>query len=125
MSPPAELHSWNFFILASAAPSLAGCIAYSFLPESPKFLMTVGRNAEALAVLRRIYARNTGLPADTYPVKTLLVEGGGKRAAGGEGGEEGGGALAEGWRRVAPLFLPPHAARLALVCCIQFGLVMG
>lgn len=37
-------------------------------PESPKFLMTMGRNEEALKVFRKVYAMNTGNDPDTFPV---------------------------------------------------------
>lgn len=39
-----------------------------FFPESPKFLMSRGRNDEAMAVFRRIYRINTGRTENEYPV---------------------------------------------------------
>lgn len=62
------MHSWNFFIIVCAIPSLLGSLAYSFLPESPKFLMMVGRNDEAMRVFKRIYSLNNGLDPETFPV---------------------------------------------------------
>lgn len=37
-------------------------------PESPKFLASQGKTDEALAILRKIYAANTGRNEDEYPV---------------------------------------------------------
>ena len=37
-------------------------------PESPKFLASQGKTDEALAILRKIYATNTGRDEDEYPV---------------------------------------------------------
>lgn len=68
-----ELHSWNFFILVCAIPSLLGSFLHIFMPESPKFLMTVGRNEDALRVFKKVYSLNTGLPPDTFPVSNENV----------------------------------------------------
>lgn len=43
------------------------------MPESPKFLMSSGRNDEALKVFQKIYTINNGKPADTYPVSIILI----------------------------------------------------
>lgn len=40
-----------------------------FLPESPKFLMTVGRNKEALEVFQKVYTLNTGKSKEDFPVQ--------------------------------------------------------
>lgn len=49
-------------------PSLALCIAFVFLPESPKFLIATGKATEALAVIKKVYEINTGNPSDSFPV---------------------------------------------------------
>lgn len=67
------LHSWNIFILISAIPSLFSGIAHSFLPESPKFLMTMGKNQEALESFKVVYSMNTGKPKNTFPVSLIFI----------------------------------------------------
>ncbi|XP_049813648.1 uncharacterized protein LOC126260363 [Schistocerca nitens] len=69
-----KLHPWHVFVMVSSVPALLGAVAFSLLPETPKFLMAQGRNEEALAVMRKMYATNTRIHPDTYPVESLVVE---------------------------------------------------
>lgn len=59
-----ELKSWRFFLLFNSLFNLWNAIAFCFLPESPKFLLVMNRKEEALHILRRIYAINTGKNID-------------------------------------------------------------
>ncbi|ALC46518.1 CG31272, partial [Drosophila busckii] len=65
-----NVHSWQFFLLVCAVPSLITGLLLAVMPESPRFLMGQGRNEEALEVLKRIYHVNTGKPKESYPVRT-------------------------------------------------------
>lgn len=67
-------NSWRIFLMVCSIPSfiVAGLLLY--LPESPKFLLSQGKNEEALAIFRGIFATNTGKSADLYPVKELLID---------------------------------------------------
>ncbi|XP_075157922.1 uncharacterized protein LOC142231188 [Haematobia irritans] len=69
-----QFHSWQMYLAICAMPSLISGIALSFFPESPRFLMSQGRTAEALKALRTIYALNTGYSKDTYPITSLVDE---------------------------------------------------
>lgn len=66
------IHSWNVYLFVCAFPSLIGGIAFIFMPESPKFLMSVGRNEEALRVFQLVYSLNTGKMKETYPVNISM-----------------------------------------------------
>ncbi|XP_044761383.1 synaptic vesicle glycoprotein 2B-like [Coccinella septempunctata] len=68
------LHSWSLFLFVNAIPSLLGALLLYYLPESPKFLMSVGKHEEALEVFRRIYSLNSGFPPENYPIKELVKE---------------------------------------------------
>lgn len=67
-------NSWRIFLVICAAPSFIVAVLLTYLPESPKFLLSCGRFEEALAIFRGIYVTNTGNDASTYPVKELLID---------------------------------------------------
>ncbi|XP_073959676.1 synaptic vesicle glycoprotein 2B-like [Choristoneura fumiferana] len=66
-----EFHSWNIYLYVSSISSLAAALMYWHLPESPKFLLTLGRETEALDVIKRIYHENSGQPKDSFHIKSL------------------------------------------------------
>lgn len=43
-------------------------IGHTLLPESPKFLMSIGKNEEALEVFKNMYALNFNKSGNLYPV---------------------------------------------------------
>ncbi|CAH2040091.1 unnamed protein product, partial [Iphiclides podalirius] len=112
------IHSWNLFLLATALVPLLTGLAFICLPESPKFLMSRGRNAEALEVFRKIYSMNTGQPRENYPVTKLAEE---RSQHQGRGVE----ALKGGCAQLAPLFKPPHGVWLLLMCALHMGCMFG
>ncbi|CAH1161851.1 unnamed protein product [Phyllotreta striolata] len=69
-----ELHSWNFFLIVCSLTTVVSGIFYIFLPESPKYLMSTGRNKQALLVMQRVYALNTGKSGEEFPVRKLHEE---------------------------------------------------
>lgn len=71
---PWVMHSWQIFLAVASIPSWMGGVLVLFFPESPKFLMSKGRNEEALQVFRRIYAINHGNSGGSYPIKELIQE---------------------------------------------------
>lgn len=42
--------------------NLVNAIAFCYLPETPRFLMEMNRTEETMAVLKKMYSINTGLP---------------------------------------------------------------
>ncbi|XP_046982572.1 synaptic vesicle glycoprotein 2A-like [Schistocerca americana] len=66
--PWITMRSWRVFLILGAVPSAATFLGlWLLLPESPKFLLAVGRHDEALDVLREMFATNSGLPPEKYP----------------------------------------------------------
>ncbi|KAJ3627118.1 hypothetical protein MTP99_014522 [Tenebrio molitor] len=118
-----EFHSWNLYLCICALPALVSAIAFIFMPESPKFLMTTGNNEAALDVFRKVYRFNTGNSPETFPIKELVEETkartdsryGGKITAHRTKLQ----AIQEGWQQLKPLFFPPHLPKIILVCCMQ------
>lgn len=68
------VNTWQIFLAVCAIPSWVSCIIVFFLPESPKFLMSKGKNHEALEVFRNVFAINHMKSADEYPIKKLIRE---------------------------------------------------
>lgn len=56
-------------------PSILGLIGLMLLPESPRFLLSQGRDHECLEVLRKIYSLNTGNPASSYEISHIDPDG--------------------------------------------------
>lgn len=55
-----EYKPWRLFLTCTSLINLWNAVAFTFLPESPKFLVAMNRKDEALSVLSKIYAINTG-----------------------------------------------------------------
>ena len=51
-------YSWRWLALFSAVPPLTVLLCFSFIPESPCWLMAHGREKEASVVLRKIAKTN-------------------------------------------------------------------
>ncbi|CAH1175892.1 unnamed protein product [Phaedon cochleariae] len=65
---------WRIFVAICGIPSLMSLILLMFLPETPKYLISKGKNDEALHVFQQMYSRNTGQPNCFYPVLSLVGE---------------------------------------------------
>ncbi|XP_045461406.1 synaptic vesicle glycoprotein 2B-like isoform X2 [Harmonia axyridis] len=125
-----RIHSWNVLLLVSAFAPLLGGVVFFFLPESPKFLMSIGRNEEALNVMKKVYSLNTGKPAETYPIKTLIEETKAKenKTADGEvqiSEKTSRKTFSQGFSQLKPLFAPPLLQNILLVCLLQMMQMMS
>ncbi|KAI4457435.1 synaptic vesicle glycoprotein 2 [Holotrichia oblita] len=124
-----KIHSWNVFMLICSIPSITAFVGHCFLPESPKFLMTVGRNEEALRTFKKVYSFNTGRDPDTFLIKSLVDETklntGGKHGGAVTANRSKTQALKEGWQQIAPMFFPPYIWKLLLSAGIQFCIILG
>ncbi|KAI8034523.1 hypothetical protein M5D96_012710 [Drosophila gunungcola] len=68
-----SLTSWQIFVAITALPSLLSFVLFFFFPESPKFLMSKGRNQEAMDAFKFIYHLNSRKPKDSFPVYKMLA----------------------------------------------------
>ncbi|KAL0820156.1 hypothetical protein ABMA28_006090 [Loxostege sticticalis] len=68
------LNTWNFYLYAMSLWHLVGFIMYSFLPESPQFLVSQRRYSEARNVLNTIYRENYRSSEDKLPFENLWKE---------------------------------------------------
>uniref|UniRef100_A0A0C9RFK5 Sv2c_0 protein n=1 Tax=Fopius arisanus TaxID=64838 RepID=A0A0C9RFK5_9HYME len=70
-----DFTSWRMFLALCALPEFIAFIVLTWFPESPRFLLSKGRDDEALEVFRYIYALNTGKNGDTYALNLRRVLG--------------------------------------------------
>ncbi|KAH8416781.1 hypothetical protein KR222_004083, partial [Zaprionus bogoriensis] len=142
-----SLHSWQIFVAVTALPSILSCMLFPFFPESPKFLMSQGRNEEALEAFRFIYALNTRQPRSAFPIKVLANEvaakaaptdGSGKpsepghKELDGEVDVESGAkastatsSLRSGLLQLRPLFVKPYLRLSLWVYLLNFCVLLG
>ncbi|XP_076251981.1 uncharacterized protein LOC143191091 isoform X5 [Rhynchophorus ferrugineus] len=110
--------SWNMLLLISALPSVLSAISLFFLPETPKFLMSTGKNQEALRVFQQIYKMNTNNPKEKYGITSLIDE-----ISGNEDEEIVHKSWKEyiisGWSHIKPLFSKEHRLNLLLVSVVH------
>lgn len=64
--------SWRVFILLNTIPSWIACAGLMFLPESPKFLLSIGKSSDSLNTLKKVNTLNNGDFVD-YPCKHLVA----------------------------------------------------
>ncbi|CAH1111066.1 unnamed protein product [Psylliodes chrysocephalus] len=126
-----EFHSWNIYLMISSLPALASGIAFIFLPESPKFLMSIGDNEKALDVFKEVYRVNTGFSAESYPIKYLVDE---TKINNFDISSTTSDVIVakttqqffkEGIHQIKPIFVAPQITKILLVFLLQFMIMMG
>ncbi len=68
-----EYNSWRVFVAICGLPALLVAVGLLWCPESPKFLLSKGRNREAIQVFASVFAANTGKPKSDYPVSSTVL----------------------------------------------------
>ncbi|CAG9838949.1 unnamed protein product [Diabrotica balteata] len=120
-----EIHSWNIFLLCCSMGTFLSAIGFYFIPESPKFLMSNGKNKAAIEVFQKVYRWNSGKSNADYPVKELKEElecttrGNQKRRASVQI------AVNNFFVHLKPLFKPPVVFHLLLVCAMSYMVMMS
>ncbi|XP_055844746.1 synaptic vesicle glycoprotein 2A-like [Episyrphus balteatus] len=113
---------WRLFIVACTSPGIIAGIILLFYPESPKFLMSIGKNEEALEVLRKMYSWN--VRDGNFKVLKIIPE---EDTSIGNGSEDSlksssllSSFLQTMWRQTIPLFRKGLLLSTVLACTIQF-----
>lgn len=65
--------TWRLFILFSSMINALAFVIIAFLPESPKFVLTMGRPEEALEILKTVYRINKGNPKNVNFLKRTFL----------------------------------------------------
>ncbi|NXF84620.1 SV2B protein, partial [Eubucco bourcierii] len=66
-----HFHSWRVFVLVCALPCIASLVALKFMPESPRFLLEIGKHDEAWMILKQVH--DTNMRAKGEPEKVFTV----------------------------------------------------
>lgn len=61
-------------MLCNTIPSFIALVGVFWLPESPKYLLSQGKQSESIEVLKRVYAMNSGNPKYTYPCEIVTLK---------------------------------------------------
>ncbi|NXN92730.1 SV2B protein, partial [Rhinopomastus cyanomelas] len=66
-----HFHSWRVFVLVCALPCIASLVALKFMPESPRFLLEIGKHDEAWMILKQVH--DTNMRAKGEPERVFTV----------------------------------------------------
>nr|CAD7441676.1 unnamed protein product [Timema bartmani] len=73
--PTTMFLSWRFLVVLSVVPPiLLVLVIVTFLPESPRYLLTRGKVRSTLKSLQTIFAMNTGMHREKYPKSYEFIE---------------------------------------------------
>lgn len=112
---------WRLYLVACALPGLICGLVLFALPESPKYLLSVGRDDEALEILKYMYEKNTKNSRDSFPVSKLIKETNDEETTLIEGEGNFCSTLFKSvWDQTAPLFNKQFVWLTLLICFLQF-----
>ncbi|XP_075414528.1 synaptic vesicle glycoprotein 2B [Tenrec ecaudatus] len=66
-----HFHSWRVFVIICALPCTVSMVALKFMPESPRFLLEMGKHDEAWMILKQVH--DTNMRAKGSPEKVFTV----------------------------------------------------
>ena len=61
---------WRYMLGVAAIPSLIRIVAFIFLPESPRWLISKGKHGKAKAILRKVITLPYGYHGNIYGIVT-------------------------------------------------------
>ena len=116
---------WKLFLVVCALPALMCSLALLVLPESPKFVLAQGNQAETIQILQKINRwNNGGKKAKPLEITEIFEEfeaiENRKKIA--ENKNSRFPLLKQVWDQTAPLFQRPHLKTTMLACTIQFAI---
>ncbi|XP_013876463.1 synaptic vesicle glycoprotein 2B [Austrofundulus limnaeus] len=126
-----DFQSWRLFVALCSVPSITSALVFKFfMPESPKFLMEVGQEKEAVRVFKLMFDLNMKGKKKKSPEFRLKIssnQGGDLEEIGvaGSGRERLLRTLKKGLMPIKQIFTVPFKARsvalLIIFYCISFG----
>lgn len=112
---------WRLFLVVCSLPGLLVFVILVFLPESPKFILSQGKQQEAYSILQKMNRVNNGKSSqlelfeiheepESIENRKRMLDSKRSRFP----------LLTTVWIQTAPLFKPPHLLSTMLICTIQF-----
>ena len=112
---------WRLYVVVCGLPGFISFIILCFLPESPKFVLSQGKQAEAYRIIQRMNRMNNGKDAKLEEFEIIeeseSIENR-KRIL--EIQKSKYPLLSSVWNQTAPLFRKPYLNPTLLICTIQF-----
>lgn len=114
---------WRLFLVICSLPGLLAYLTFAYLPESPKFVLSQGKQAEAYEILQKMNRINNGkdAPFESFDIheeaesienrQRILNEKASSFPL-----------LSSVWNQSASLFKPPYLFTTILICLIQFSI---
>lgn len=107
---------WRLFIVGCSLLSLVSYLVFCFLPESPKFVLAQGKQAEAIEILKKVHRWNCGKNVEMEHIYELYDE----TDLANDNSDYKKSMLRSVWFQTKPLFMPPHLKTTVLLCILKF-----
>lgn len=112
---------WRLYLALCSVPGLISFLITTYLPESPKFILGQGKQAETYDILQKMNRLNNGKDSELESFEVCeeieSIENRKRILAIKDSRYP---FLASVWHQTAPLFKRPYLASTLLVCLIQF-----
>lgn len=115
---------WRLFLVVCGLPSLMCALALIKIPESPKFVLSQGKQSETIEILQEIYRMNGGRGKDPLEIPSIIeeIESIECRKKQEESKNSSFYIFKSMWTQTVPLFERPHLKRTFIACTMQFGI---
>ncbi|XP_055845871.1 synaptic vesicle glycoprotein 2B-like [Episyrphus balteatus] len=111
---------WRMYILLIGSLGLICGLSLFFIPESPKYLLSVGEEEAAMNVLRKMYSINTGQSRDSFKINSIKPDNEEIQRFKVANGKSVKDIVKSMWNQTVPLFMREHCRKTMLACFIQF-----
>lgn len=115
---------WRLYVVTCALPGFLSFLIFCFLPESPKFVLSQGKQAETYKILQKMNRINNGKGSklDQFEIfeEKESIENRQRFLESQKGRFP---LLSSIWSQTAPIFKKPYLNRTLLICFIQFWIL--
>uniref|UniRef100_A0A1A9WGN7 Major facilitator superfamily (MFS) profile domain-containing protein n=1 Tax=Glossina brevipalpis TaxID=37001 RepID=A0A1A9WGN7_9MUSC len=119
-----QFRPWRLLNVFNALPGFIGVLIMFALPESPKILMSMGKEEEALEAVNKIAKMNTGRTLEDFKVYRLCQEATSDNDKILLTSKSASQVLKAMWQDAVPLFKRPHVFNFLICCIIMCGVFL-